>query len=98
MARSAQVSVKLTVDKKREFEGIAARYGMSSSLLGAYILGCWMDERQEEEEKRMALASALTMTRGAYSKGAGCPTRLRSKRAARAKPIPLMWVWVSSRL
>jgi len=64
MARSARVSVKLTVEKKREFEVIAARYGMSSSLLGAYILGRWMDERQEEEEKRLALASAVNYDPG----------------------------------
>lgn len=57
MTRSARVSVKLTVAKKKELEEISARYGVSTSVLGAVILGRWMDERQEEE-KRLAVASA----------------------------------------
>jgi hypothetical protein len=64
MARSARVSVKLTVDKKKEFETIAERYGVSASMLGACILGHWMDARQEEN-KRLPVATA-----GNYGPGA----------------------------
>jgi hypothetical protein len=64
MARSARVSVKLTVGKKRELEEIAERYGVSISMLGACILGRWMDDRQAEKE-RLAVASA-----GNYGPGA----------------------------
>ena len=56
MARSARVSVKLTVDKKKEFEEISARYGVSASMLGACILGHWMDN--QKEEARLSVATA----------------------------------------
>lgn len=58
MASSARVSVKLTINKKNELEDIASRYGVSASMLGAYILGRFMDEK-EEEKKRLAAASAV---------------------------------------
>lgn len=64
MARSARVSVKLTASKKKELEAIAERYGVSISMLGAYILGRWMDDRQEEE-KRLVVASAVNYGPGA---------------------------------
>jgi len=52
------VSVKLTVGKKKEFEDLASRYGVSASMLGACILGRFIDER-EEDKKRLAVASAV---------------------------------------
>ena len=53
---SGHVSVKLTVDKKKEFEEISARYGVSASMLGACILGHWMDK--QKEDARLSVATA----------------------------------------
>jgi len=58
MARSARVSVKLTVAKKKEFEETANRFGVSTSMLGACVIGKWLSDR-EEEKKRPPVVSAV---------------------------------------
>ena len=62
MARNARVSIKVTVDMKREMEAIANSYGLSVSSLGAFIVGQWVSDKREE--KRLSGAPA-----GDYGQG-----------------------------
>jgi len=62
MARNARISIKVTVDMKKEMEAIASSYGLSVSSLGAYIVGQWVSEKREK--KRLSGAPA-----GDYGQG-----------------------------
>ena len=64
MRKYGRISVRIDMEVKKEIEIIANNYGLSSSALGAFIIGHWLDYTREENKARMAGASAVNYCPG----------------------------------
>lgn len=47
MARNSTLHIAIREDVKKELQDIADRYGMTTSALGAYIIGQWVDVQKK---------------------------------------------------
>ena len=47
MARNSTLHIAIREDVKKELQEIADRYGMTTSALGAFIIGQWVDAQKK---------------------------------------------------
>jgi len=47
LARNSTLHIAIREDVKKELQDIADRYGMTTSALGAYIIGQWVDVQKK---------------------------------------------------